>query len=48
MPEKPEVITVARKLEKRLIDRKIINVEVFHNNMIDYPSVEDFKKNIKN
>ncbi len=48
MPEKPEVITVARKLEKRLIDRTIKSVEVYHNNMIDYPSVSDFKKNIKN
>jgi formamidopyrimidine-DNA glycosylase len=48
MPEKPEVITVARKLEKRLIDKTIKSVEVYHNNMIDYPSVSDFKKNIKN
>ena len=48
MPEKPEVITVARKLEKRLIGRKILNVEVFHNNMIDYPSIDEFKEKIKN
>ena len=48
MPEKPEVITVARKLEKKLINRTITSVEVFHKNMIDYPSVDDFTKNIKN
>ncbi len=48
MPEKPEVITVAKKLENKLIGKKILDVSVYHNNMIDYPSVSDFKKNIKN
>ena len=48
MPEKPEVITVARKLETKLIGRKILDVSVYHNNMIDYPTVDEFKKNIKN
>lgn len=48
MPEKPEVITVARKLEKKLLERKILNVEVYHDNMIDYPTVDLFKKNIEN
>ena len=48
MPEKPEVITVAKKLEKKLIGRKITSVEVYHNNMIDYPSVKEFKEKIKN
>lgn len=48
MPEKPEVITVARKLEKKLLNRTIRSVEVFHQNMIDYPSCDDFIKNIKN
>ena len=48
MPEKPEVITVARKLETKLIGKTIKSVEVYHNNMIDYPSVDEFKKNIKN
>ena len=48
MPEKPEVITVARKLETKLLNKKILNVEVYHDNMIDYPSVSDFKKNIIN
>ena len=48
MPEKPEVITVAKKLEKKLLSRVIKDVEVYHNNMIDYPSVEEFKEKIKN
>ena len=48
MPEKPEVITVAKKLETRLIGKTITNVEVYHDNMIDYPIVKEFKKNIKN
>ena len=48
MPEKPEVITVAKKLEKRLLNKKIISSKVYYNNIIDYPSVEDFCKNIQN
>lgn len=48
MPEKPEVITVARKLEKRLVGKKILNVNVLYPRIIDYPSVEEYKKNIKN
>ena len=48
MPEKPEVITVARKLEKKLIGRKILSVNVLYPRIIDYPSVEEYIKNIKN
>ena len=48
MPEKPEVITVAKKLENKLIGKKILSVEVYHNNMIDYPSVDELKSEIKN
>lgn len=47
MPEKPEVITVARKLESKLLNEKIVSVEVYHDNMIEYPSLEEFKTNIK-
>ena len=47
MPEKPEVITVARKLETKLIGKSILKVEVYHDNMIDYPTINEFKKNIK-
>lgn len=48
MPEKPEVITVAKKLEKRLLNRKIISSKVYYDNIIDYPSVEEFCSEIKN
>lgn len=48
MPEKPEVITVAKKLENKLIGKKILSVEVYHDNMIDYPSVDELKNEIKN
>lgn len=47
MPEKPEVITVARKLEKKLINRKIVDVNILYPKMIDYPDVNTFKENIK-
>ena len=48
MPEKPEVITVARKLKQHLIGLSFKNVEIYHNNVIAYPTVEEFKENIKN
>ena len=48
MPEKPEVITVARKLEKRLIGKTIKSIDIYHENMIDYPSPKEIKKRIKN
>ncbi len=39
MPEKPEVITVAKKLEKRIVDKIIIGVDIFYDNVIEYPSL---------
>ncbi len=48
MPEKPEVMTVARKLKDHLIGREFKNVEIFHDNIIAYPTVQEFKENIKN
>lgn len=48
MPEKPEVITVAKKLKQHLVERTIDNVEIFHDNIIAYPSVNEFKDKIKN
>ena len=47
MPEKPEVITVTKKIEKILKGRKIIDVDIRYSKMIDYPSKEDFEKKIK-
>ncbi len=48
MPEKPEVMTVARKLKDHLVGREFKNVEIFHDNIIAYPTVQEFKENIKN
>ena len=48
MPEKPEVITVTKKLEKRLLNRTITDCKVYYENIIDYPSVDGFTKKIKN
>lgn len=48
MPEKPEVITVTKKLEKRLLNRKITDCKVYYDKIIDYPTKEEFIKEIKN
>ena len=48
MPEKPEVITVARKLENKLIGKTIQSIEIYHDNMIDYPTPKEIKERIKN
>ena len=48
MPEKPEVITVANKLATRISNKKILSVEIFYDNVIEYPSVDEFKERIKN
>ena len=46
MPEKPEVITVARKLEQKLINKEIKSVDVLYDNIVMYPDISLFKKNI--
>lgn len=48
MPEKPEVITVTKKLEKRLLNRTITDCKVYYDSIIDYPSSDKFIKRIKN
>lgn len=48
MPEKPEVITVAKSLAKKIIGKRIIDVDVYWNNIISKPNVNEFKKRIKN
>lgn len=47
MPEKPEVITVTKKLEKRLLNRKITDCKVYYEPIIDYPSSTEFIDRIK-
>lgn len=48
MPELPEVETVKETLKRRLIGKVITNVEVFHDNIIEYPTVGEFKSQIIN
>ncbi len=48
MPEKPEVITVAKNLERELLNRKIVSCQVYWDNIIAYPSVDEFREKIVN
>lgn len=48
MPEKPEVITVVNTLKPKLIGKKIVDCEVYWNNIIEYPTVGEFIKKIRN
>ena len=47
MPELPEVETVKNTLKLQVLNKKIKNVEVLWN-LIDYPGIDEFKKNIVN
>ena len=46
MPEKPEVMTVVKKLDPMIIGRKITGCNIYYNNIISEPSLEEFKKKI--
>ena len=46
MPEKPEVITVVKSLIPEIVHKEITGCNIYWNNIIAYPSVDDFKKNI--
>ena len=48
MPEKPEVITVAKSLEKKILDKKVIGCNIYWNNIIAYPTSVEFQKKIIN
>lgn len=48
MPELPEVETVKNTLKPKLINKKITNIKIYHNNIIEYPEVETFSKKIIN
>lgn len=48
MPELPEVETVKNTLKGLVLNKKILGVDIYHNNIIASPSVEEFKKKIKN
>lgn len=44
MPEGPEVETVVRTLKKLICGKKIIDLNIYYENMIEYPSSSEFKK----
>lgn len=46
MPELPEVETVRRSLRERLVGKRIVGVSISHDNIIEYPSVDEFKSEI--
>ena len=47
MPELPEVETVKNSLKLRLVGKKILSVDIYYDNIIEYPSVEEFRRNIE-
>lgn len=47
MPELPEVETIKNVLKDNLVGRKIMAVEVFVPNLIEFPSLDFFKEQIK-
>ena len=47
MPEKPEVITVARSLKEKILNKKIIDVKILWDNIIATPK-DEFITRIKN
>ena len=48
MPEKPEVITVANSLKTRLLGRGIVNCNIYWDNIIAYPTTDEFRKKVIN
>ena len=48
MPELPEVENVKNNLKKQVLDKKIVGVNIFYPSLIEYPSIQEFKKNIIN
>ena len=44
MPELPEVETVKNSLRERLVGKRINGVDIYYNNIIEYPEVSLFKK----
>lgn len=48
MPELPEVETVKNSLKKLVLNKTIVNMNVRYNNIIEYPSVDKFKKKLIN
>ena len=48
MPEKPEVVTVVNSLKEKILGKKITSCSIYWDNIIAYPSSEEFKREIVN
>ncbi len=48
MPEKPEVINVVNNLKEKIIGKKIVGCNIYWDNIIAYPTTNEFKKEIIN
>lgn len=48
MPELPEVETVKETLKTQILNKRIINVDVYHDNIISYPTTSKFKQQLIN
>ena len=48
MPELPEVETVKNTLKRLVSNKKIVNVNIMYPNIIEYPDIESFKKELIN
>lgn len=48
MPELPEVETVKNTLRRQILNKKIMFANIYWENIIAYPKVDKFKKQIKN
>ena len=48
MPELPEVETVKKALIKEVKNKKILSASIYWDNIIAYPELEKFKKQIQN
>ena len=46
MPELPEVETIKRQLEKKILDKKIVNIQINNKTVIKEPDAESFKNGI--
>lgn len=47
MPELPEVETVKETLKRQILNRKIVDVEIYYKKLIEKPDIEEFIKKIK-
>lgn len=48
MPELPEVETVKETLKRKILNKRIVGVNIYHEKIIEFPSVKEFQKQIIN